>query len=443
MLEVKVRNFRRGKKNSKINRKKIVRIISVLILTICILRMLWVDAATAGYSNKVIYTGMNSVENAKVKDVTDFIKSDPEIAFKYAKYEHSIGQYEEASKVYRTVIINSLSDKPLKIMAEAYLALSQYRHALEPVETKKYLKYSKSKADQYKNEGYVFLDTVKYTTTGDYINAGEETCYHESSSVHLDKDGFPMVKYDSDSGGDGYFYYNPVTIAQFSLTQFGKYKKGTVTRNKFINSVDKLLSLQDSSGAMRLNFKFKHYINEHAYEPGWVSSLAQGQAISVFVRAYQVAGDKKYLDAANRAYEFMCIPVNEGGTKDTTKELDGNSNVFFQEYITNPKSYTLNGFIYTILGIYDLSQTEDSIYSKGANKMFSDCNNTLLKIIYKYDLGHMTAYDATYLMKKNQYPNINVEYHKTHIELVDAMYSITKNPVYKYYNLRWKSYVLN
>jgi hypothetical protein len=123
--------------------------------------------------------------------------------------------------------------------------------------------------------------------------------------------------------------------------------------------------------------------------------------------------------------------------------LDGNSNVFFQEYITNPKSYTLNGFIYTILGIYDLSQTEDSIYSKGANKMFSDCNNTLLKIIYKYDLGHMTAYDATYLMKKNQYPNINVEYHKTHIELVDAMYSITKNPVYKYYNLRWKSYVLN
>jgi isopentenyl diphosphate isomerase/L-lactate dehydrogenase-like FMN-dependent dehydrogenase len=96
----------------------------------------------------------------------------------------------------------------------------------------------------------------------------------------------------------------------------------------------------------------------------------------------------------------MCIPVNKGGTKDTSEDLDGTDNVFFQEYITTPKSYTLNGFIFTIIGIYDLSQTKDSIYKGDAHKMFVNCNDILLKVIHKYDLGCMTAYDAAYITKK-------------------------------------------
>ncbi|WP_368487929.1 D-glucuronyl C5-epimerase family protein [Clostridium sp. BJN0013] len=442
MSNIKVKDYRKRKKNLKINKKKMARSICIIVLLICGLHTLWINILDKRYNKVVCNAGTKPEKKSKEGNV-DIIKSNLQSTLKYAKYEHSIGEYEQASKGYQAIISNSLSNKPLELTAQAYLELSNHKHTLEKMQTKQYLEYSKSKRDEYKKAGCVLLNNVNYTTTSDYFNASEETCYYENDYVHLDENGLPMVKYDSESGGDGYFYYNPVTIAQFSLTQFGKYKKGTGTKNKFIDSVDKLLSLQSSSGVLKLNFRFKHYINEYAYEPGWVSSLAQGQAISVFVRAYQVTSDKKYLDAANRAYEFMCIPVDEGGTKDTTRELDGSSNVFFQEYITNPKSYTLNGFIYTILGIYDLSQTKDSVYSKNAHEMFINCNNTLLKIIYKYDLGYMTAYDAAYLTKKDQYPNINIEYHKTHIELVDAMYSITKNPVYKYYNLLWKSYVLS
>ncbi|EDK32457.1 D-glucuronyl C5-epimerase family protein [Clostridium kluyveri] len=410
-------------KNNKINNRIIIVILTVIILTII----------NVYFKNSRLPSAIN---------VYTSINNDPETILNYSKYKHSVGGYKEAIEGYEAVINNPSSSKSLKLKAQAYLILSQHGQALEPIEPIKYLEDSKAKSNEFKRTGYVFLDRVDYITTGDYFNASKETCYHESEFTHLDENGLPMVKYSDYNGGDGSFHYNPVTIAQFSLTAFGRYKNGTGTKKQFIDSIDKLLSLQSPSGAMRLDFSFKHYINNDIYKPGWVSSLAQGQAISAFVRAYQVTGDNKYLDAADKAYMFMCIPVNEGGTKDTSEDLDGTDNVFFQEYITTPKSYTLNGFIFTIIGIYDLSQTKDSIYKGDAHKMFVNCNDTLLKVIHKYDLGCMTAYDAAYITKKDQYPNMNIQYHASHIELVDAMYSITNNPIYKYYNLMWKSYVV-
>lgn len=48
-------------------------------------------------------------------------------------------------------------------------------------------------------------------------------------------------------------------------------------------------------------------------EPGWTSAMAQGQAMSLLVRAYIRTRDKRYLDAAVRATHLFDIAAHDGG----------------------------------------------------------------------------------------------------------------------------------
>lgn len=42
--------------------------------------------------------------------------------------------------------------------------------------------------------------------------------------------------------------------------------------------------------------------------------MGQGQGCCVLLRAYIQTGEKKYLDAATRAIDFMLLPTSDGGT---------------------------------------------------------------------------------------------------------------------------------
>lgn len=81
--------------------------------------------------------------------------------------------------------------------------------------------------------------------------------------------------------------------------------------------------------------------------PGWLSAMAQGHAASLLARAYHLSGDKQYLDAAERSLRPFRVASEHGGVR---ASLWGH--VWYEEYPTTPPSLVLNGFIYSLIGMY-------------------------------------------------------------------------------------------
>lgn len=294
---------------------------------------------------------------------------------------------------------------------------------------------------EYKHQGKNYKRYISdYKSSGDYLNYGTQANFRKSGvDVKFDTDGIPMIKYDQD------YHYNPVFIAQYALSMYGKHLQGENTIKAFKAAVERLLLMQDKVGAFRYPFAFEYYLTGEVYKPGWVSGMAQGQALSVLARAYHLTKDRKYLKAGNAALKFLLIPVEKGGVMSTLKDLHPSLKhyITFEEYRSKPSSYTLNGFMFTLLGLYDwwqINPKEIVGSHKLAKQYFERGINTLKHILPYYDIGGFTAYDLGHIIYKVE-PNIGIHYHMVHIYLLHALHSITDDLWLNYFRRIWSSYV--
>ena len=193
-----------------------------------------------------------------------------------------------------------------------------------------------------------------YTATGDYLGYADTQQYERDPSLQLDADGEPLVSYD------GVFYYNPVTTAEFALTQHGRYLQGDNTTTPSSGPPTFLITLQDSRGALTFPFPYTYYLTGEVLQPGWTSGMAQGEALSVFSRAYALSQDERYLAAGRAALEFLLTPHASGGPLDDMGSVDPGLAGYatFDEYPSKVQYFTLNGFMITVLGLYDWSGSE-------------------------------------------------------------------------------------
>ncbi|HBF38485.1 MAG TPA: hypothetical protein DDW50_14345 [Firmicutes bacterium] len=254
-----------------------------------------------------------------------------------------------------------------------------------------------------------------------------------------DDQGIPLVKYGA------HLYYNPVTVSQYALYLFGKYRLGQASIHQFVRVVDKLISLQAADGAFRFTFAWHYYLTGREFKPGWVSGMAQGQALSVFARAYALTRDRRYWDAGNKALGFLLTPVTAGGVMDTLADLNPawRQYITFEQYPVKPASYTLNGFMFALLGCYDWWQLEPAA-GEGSCKMalvaFAAGIKTLNKILKYYDVGGFASYDLGYIIYQAK-PNLDPFYFSVDIYLLHALHSITGDETLAKYESLWASYV--
>lgn len=300
-------------------------------------------------------------------------------------------------------------------------------------------KAGKQAQENYKKNGYKYEPYLAtYKPFGDYFNASKRN--FQTERLTKDKNGIVMVKY-----GDQY-QYNPVTIAQFALTSYGKYiKTSNVTdKNEFLKYADALIGLQGKDGALRYNFEYRKPYLHTKYKKGWVSAMAQGQALSVYARAYHITGNTKYLNAGKMAFKFLNTPKSKGGTLTTLADISKNYKdyIFYEEYISTPNNYTLNGYMFTLIGLYDWSQvkTKADYGQKEADKMFKKGIASLVILLPKYDIGGFTSYDLSGITMK-QRPHVLEAYHAVHIYQLYGLYTITGNPILLNYHKLWASYV--
>ena len=246
---------------------------------------------------------------------------------------------------------------------------------------------------------------------------------------HYDAAGIPMLDYH---GGIG-LQYNPIAIAQWGLGNYNLFcrDREEQRKKKFLSASDWLCSHleQNSSGIWVWNHYFDWEYRSTLRAP-WYSGLAQGQGISMFVRAYAETKSAKYLDAATRAFASFLQPTDQGGVAFT----DSDNNLWFEEYIVTPPTHILNGFIWASWGVHDyFLATQDN----AARDLFAKAVQTLRANLARYDLGFWSRYE----LSGTAIPMVaSPFYHQLHIVQLRIMHRLTGEKIFNDYAERWQKY---
>ncbi|XP_049866763.1 D-glucuronyl C5-epimerase B isoform X2 [Pectinophora gossypiella] len=172
-------------------------------------------------------------------------------------------------------------------------------------------------------------------------------------------------------------------------------------------------------------------------KPGWHSAMSQGHAISVLARAYHRSGDSAYLRAAKKALYLLDVPSHAGGVKAMWMD----KYVWYEEYPTKPPLFVLNGFIYTLLGLYDLHIIEGENSISLAKKMFDDGMTSLKTLLPLFDTGSGSFYDLRHFTLGVS-PNIaRWDYHATHVNQLYLLAGLDDDPIILNTAKRWEGYM--
>lgn len=252
----------------------------------------------------------------------------------------------------------------------------------------------------------VLIRTVdEYDPFGNYRHS-DKMDVAKRKKVTFDDEGIPLTNYRWGT------HYYPITIAQYALQHHALYvtKQELDSYNIFIQMAEYLLGSQDENGGWPVTFDHVFYKGRtELIKAPWYSAMAQGQVLSTLVRAYHITGKKDYIEAAKKGLKLYSIPVELGGV---FRRFE-NKYWFYEEYPTEPASYVLNGYIYALLGLYDVYI---SCNDELAEKLYKEGIRTLKRVLSLYDLGNRTAYDLTHYTTEGNPPNIaKWAYHATHV----------------------------
>jgi heparosan-N-sulfate-glucuronate 5-epimerase len=261
---------------------------------------------------------------------------------------------------------------------------------------------------------------------GDYYMLFEQKANYAGA---YDPSGIPQLNYHGQIG----LQYNPIAIAQFGLGNYNLWRRTAdpVRLERFFRTADWLCAHleQNSHGLAVWNHHFDWEYRDTLIAP-WYSGLAQGQGISVLVRAHKESGDSRYFDAAQRALASFYRPVKEGGVAFT----DETGDLWFEEYIVSPPTHILNGFIWAMWGIYDYFLATKDIAS---HELFSRGLKTLLHNLDRYDLGFWSLYE----LSGTRLPMVASRfYHQLHIVQLRVMHGLTGEEKLARVADRWECY---
>ncbi len=246
-----------------------------------------------------------------------------------------------------------------------------------------------------------------------------------------DSAGIPLLDYRGKIGRQ----YNPIAIAQYGLGNYNLFHRtgDADRRNKFMRVADWLvLHLEKNSHGLAVwNHHFDWEYRDTLRAP-WYSALAQGQGISVLVRAHLLCANKdsRYLAAAQAALASFFKPVTEGGVTFTDEQGD----LWFEEYVVAPPTHILNGFIWAAWGVYDyFLATRDH----SAQDLFDRAVRTLTRNLERYDLGFWSLYEQS----GTRLPMVASSfYHQLHIVQLRVMHHLTGDNEFARVANRWESY---
>ena len=253
--------------------------------------------------------------------------------------------------------------------------------------------------------------------------------YKANYNGHYDEKGIPMLNYHGNIG----LQYNPIAIAQYGLGNYNLYLDTNDQSRliKFYAVADWMVEHLEPNdkGIFVWNHYFDFEYRSTLHSP-WYSGLAQGLGLSLLLRAFQESNDQKYMDAHEKAWFSFTKDVDEGGVMYT----DDNSDLWIEEYIVDPPTHILNGFIWALWGVYD---TWKYLNNTKAKDLFFQCCDTIEKNLYRYDQSYWSLYEQSGTIL----PMLaSPFYHHVHIVQLIILSRLTGRELFKKTAEKWESY---
>jgi hypothetical protein len=235
-------------------------------------------------------------------------------------------------------------------------------------------------------------------------------------------EGVPQVGYPTG------VHDNPTTVAQYGLQQWSWWvtSRQGAHLTAAVTAADWFVRHQRPDGAWTYDFPFVSG-GVPAAAP-WLSAMAQGQAISLLVRAHSATGDVRYLNAAFLALGPFQRPVGQGGVVSDWEGVP-----WFELYAVPNAQHVLNGFEYALLGLSDLAP-----HSPVAAALFQQGVASLAARIARFDVPAQRGqlYAGVGAGRFLADPN----YERAHVLLTQEIARRSAQPTIAAYAARWAAY---
>ncbi|MCK5739103.1 hypothetical protein KAH55_07975 [bacterium] len=234
-------------------------------------------------------------------------------------------------------------------------------------------------------------------------------------------------------GPDIGFYANPVTIAQYGLHHFNRFAAIAVVKDReiLLRCADWLVENAAPIPNGGKGWFYPYPLKLYGTVPPWISAMAQGEAISLMLRAYSLNPDSRYLDTAAAAV----LPFSRGVAQNGVLGhfLDGSC--CYEEYPAQPEPHVLNGFIFALWGIQDylLAFTD-----KTMTRLQRQALQGLRDNLQHYDSRGWSRYD---LFPFHRLASWN--YQRIHVRQLVAFAEMTGDNFYRQQALKWEQALKN
>jgi heparosan-N-sulfate-glucuronate 5-epimerase len=234
----------------------------------------------------------------------------------------------------------------------------------------------------------------------------------------FDEHGIPVVHYPFG------IYRNPSTVAQWGLQEHSLacLGRGRRHRRRALRAARWLANSQTSLGGWTYGFEFHE--GPVTLRPPWISALAQGQAISLLARAYDLSHRRRFLRVARRGLRPFVRTHDRGGV---LSRWDGHP--WYEEYPAVNANHVLNGYELALLGLHDLAAR-----SPLAARLFREGVRSLVWAIPVFDGGPTGSYYAA-----GQFVPVSDAYLAVHVQLTRALYRLTHRTILRTYADRWEA----
>jgi len=231
-----------------------------------------------------------------------------------------------------------------------------------------------------------------------------------------DQDGIPNHLLSN-----GNLIYFPIFITQKALGHWDRWllDNSEADREQFLLLTQWLVGRQDDRGGWDTWSPFETNVCSK------YSAMTQGQALSVLSRASLLTGRTVYHSHAEKALELMLTSVDDGGV--TSFE---HGHAFLEEAPKKPVCTILNGWIFSLFGLYDFNLC---FSDKAASGLFDRTLNSLVEHLADYDSGYWSYYNSCRNLA-------SPFYHELHLSQLSAMSMIADDPVFDECYARWRTY---
>jgi heparosan-N-sulfate-glucuronate 5-epimerase len=228
-------------------------------------------------------------------------------------------------------------------------------------------------------------------------------------------------------------WYHPILISQYALHRFSIWHStgDARARDDFLAQAAWLRDRQSADGVPGL-YRFEFPWVKYGAGVGWCSAMAQGEAISVLLRADSIAPEQGFGEAAVLASLPFYTDIGSGGVV----WRDGRD-CFFEEIANEHAPHVLNGCVFALWGLWELwKRTRD----EAAGRLVDGCVATLQRWLPFYDTGWWTLYSL--MRSATGTPHVaTLKYHQFHIAQMRVLGAMFDASQFAQAAERWTAYV--